>query len=816
MAGTTNQLYLEQASKIFLEERDINIDHKNSDLEKLNWEKIEIKNNISYYFREIRSESIGTQRAAIIQESLVRFPSAPIYGINRKFKHQLELARTTTHNIRILRPTSLKPRFSPQEKVERIFILHNGLNETDRMGFYYKIAFHLLKTEPNNNWACIIAPFPGHLTRFPVESIYSEKPLDRYLNDPGDLFRQFLRYMIETKWLLSILVPIRNYQVNAGLNLAAEGGQGNLGRLNPSLLASEIKKHWERMKVYSMTKEQFPDGTPTENMISKDQVLCSINSIRHIIGWDPTTDGKNDILNEENLRPYINLVGYSLGGFVAQSIFFTYPYAISSCSTICSGGPLKDIALTKFAHHEEWQTVVNSIRDELQSAMIKGIYHPDSSGNIIGINREEFSYLSKIFNTIFLRDVPESYRARVSEYVDRLFFILGGQDPIIKASAVQDISPAEGIHSVQIAKLSHWVNDKTNEDWNLWWFPKVIADINSFSRRAEIKYLQNLKKNWPSNNVMHTEKNPNSKHRTTKTPFLEIKEEPLNYEQFDSCLDQMANEIQKGGWIFILRNDIPIALLGEDVIEFHARSLHQSDERIGISMKKLNFRKMQLEKYNKNVQIVLPKNIGDWSSRDLPTFPPTIETAVGKIPSLKIRKENYKRFLNFWNKPYGQLRFFDPNIPNKGCELEKIVCGNLGVKPKTIEIINTLPDVWIFMSKKFLNEINTTKKGNRIDRRKIFIDYCCKIATHNQYLKFNMGKKGDQIKKVPQDIRQAVKISTTGISSGSLQIIRVSRARYNPRFRGTRVLGAKEVQGYLIHSAIAYGRSTQKPLQKKA
>ena len=71
------------------------------------------------------------------------------------------------------------------------------------MGLYYRLASQLIAQGPET--VCIVRPFPGHMTRYPFQA-FAETPLDLYLWDGSHLFRQFLRFMVETQWFLSAIV----------------------------------------------------------------------------------------------------------------------------------------------------------------------------------------------------------------------------------------------------------------------------------------------------------------------------------------------------------------------------------------------------------------------------------------------------------------------------------------------------------------------------------------------------------------------------------------------------------------------------------
>ena len=422
-------------------------------------------------------------------ECIIRFPSAPIYGIHRKREYLYKLDRINYHTMRLLcRPSSDQAR--PAKRIERIYLFHNGLNEIDRFRFYYRLADLLMQDEHS---ACVIRPMPGHLTRCPFPGEYAETPLDRYLEDAGDLFRQFLRFMVETQWLLSALVPIPSYRVVAGLDLLGENSRVRASRANSHILAGEILKAWQSASEASPSNARGLTVDPKH-------IERSVDTIRDLIGWEHTQIRKNGRPPEDALPPpALHAIGYSLGGYLAQSVFFTWPFAVSSCTTIGSGGPLRDVALTAFAHPEEWQTVMYALKFEIGSAMLQRriVRSPTKNGDylIAGINEDYYGFFDRIFNEVFLQDFRGPYRQRVSEYGPRLLFVLGGRDPVISTRSVLESSPPEGINMMQIANLSHFPWEKERE-WRDFWLPQVARVVGAFSDHTEKILAKTLHKNW--------------------------------------------------------------------------------------------------------------------------------------------------------------------------------------------------------------------------------------------------------------------------------------------------------------------------------
>src|SRR5207249_4777972 len=129
------------------------------------------------------------------------------------------------------------------------------------------------------------APFPAHLTRYPLFGRYAEKPLQRFITDPSDLFRQYLRFMVEMQWLISTLVPVSYYPVTSGVPLLCEDkNDPSGGRCKPGILSRNIHEAWTNIRASSKRGME----------IAEADVFHSITVIRKLIGWRPTAGTLSD------------------------------------------------------------------------------------------------------------------------------------------------------------------------------------------------------------------------------------------------------------------------------------------------------------------------------------------------------------------------------------------------------------------------------------------------------------------------------------------------------------------------------------------
>ena len=128
----TSDRTFSQARGIRADERDreLNLDAAewpNKDLS--GWDR-----NKGSYRRTIKK---GKDVASRLEEAVLRFPSAPIHGLQRLHSHHVSLGTSENlHTYRLLRSAHPEVQEKP---VNRIFLMNTGLNERDKMGLYYTL-----------------------------------------------------------------------------------------------------------------------------------------------------------------------------------------------------------------------------------------------------------------------------------------------------------------------------------------------------------------------------------------------------------------------------------------------------------------------------------------------------------------------------------------------------------------------------------------------------------------------------------------------------------------------------------------------------
>lgn len=733
-----------------------------------------------------------------LKEIIVRFPSAPIYGIHREFDYQFRINRINYHTFRIIQDDQ-----EPETPIKHVYIIHNGLNEIDGMNFFYDVALEIINN--NKNSACIIRPFPGHLTRFPLPGRYSEQPLDRYLRDSGDLFRQYLRFMIETRWLISTIVPIRNYQAIVGYDLNEVGKlkEAGTGRSNANTLAAGIYKEWQDIYEAESTKPSDDDKKNNKRdlgePVTEKDILESIESIRKIIEWEETPG--NLTKGPKKHVPHIHVLGYSLGGFLAQCIYFSWPFAISTCTTICSGGWLRDLAPTKFSHPEEWQQVLYGLRFEIEDSMLNNrIYRNKPEKLVSGINQDAFSFYTKIFYEVFIQVTPEKYQSRVSELGHRILFIVGGDDSIVKTKSLLDASPQGGINMVEIANLGHFLSyegSKEESEWNIFWFPYVMELISKFSERGGEILLESLKKYWCPPGIGTLRYGSNSKGFDGKLKENEV----LKSEGFREALTKVVVDLEKesGSWLFIARNKPPTILFGKDAIHVGIPTLHYEESKWVRYLDYVNFRSKILMKLQDRLTIIMPYKVEDYFTEARALLPPK----HNMYPS-KSYKKIWNGYKNKWRKKRDELKstngcpflLFDLNNDSKkvseDTELTSLVKKEL--KTNRNEIVNVLPDIWLFLGEKAIKEIFKMKLSEDIDNIE-------RESAQNAFVRFAKELVS------ARDSRAENKLKGW-IENDYIQIVKVSGAEFNPQYRGQIIHDFSTSKKLIIHCALALSYST--------
>jgi hypothetical protein len=770
----------------------------------------------------------GEHGASDIKELILRFPSAPIHGLHRLHEYHVNEGESENfHTYRVM----LHPDHDPTEQVRRIYLMHNGLNETESMGLYYKLASYLIHQDnEHKGTACILRPLPGHLTRSRFAG-FAETPLDHYLWDGSHLFRQFLRFMIETQWLLSVIARRSSYRCISGLNLLKQNDDPGKSRLEDDLLATAIRRQWDAL--YRASRAAVPVAHSREKNAAGlrkkppaeifDLAVSSLRSALHL------TDRLNGELKPEDREPDVHVIGYSLGGFTAQSVFMSWPFLVASCSTLLSGGALKELAPTAFADPEEWQTVLHSLRYELDDAMLMQRYKIEGDDNlhpkrISGIEFDLFLFLKSTFYEVFQQEYKGSFQTRLAAFRRRMLFIVGGNDPIVRPQSVLDSGPPDGINMFAIGGLGHFLGSRSKDDeeeqQRTFWLPEMGRLIDTLANEAASRLYADRSENWldskmrlpetiapkPSS-TSNTVNRHNGFGRLSASERMEMDSDgALSAPLFQRCLDDLLYRTEaRRGILFLLRNEVPTALLDAAAIQQLAAGLHHHDSGITAYVEGLERRKALIRSNPERVSLILPWNVKKiLEQMDAhPGHPSQSEGAGGQIP-----KHLQLKPLDIWRRfkrtctmltddhPYA-VRICDGRI-GVGAEgsgsptvdttdLAKVARAKLegkeGMNDRPIRprVKPSLPDCWVWMSPDFLgqdvDEMLTVEEGR---------EQLCKI--------------------VPNEYRDEKRLGNR-LRRDQLRIVTVSRARYNPRYRGRLVVDPRVAKNLLLHITLCIGIS---------
>jgi hypothetical protein len=761
--------------------------------------------------RTTRKGETTLRRETRLREAMLRFPSAPLFGCQNKTDFQVRMTSFHQHTLRLL--TSARAENMP---VRKLFLIYNGLNELDQFKFYYDLSCLLIENEPEGiNVGCLIVPFPAHLTRYPMIGRYAEKPLQRFISDPSDLFRQYLRFIVETQWLISTLVPICHYPVTSGIPLLAPNREADASRCNPDILGQAIHKSWDEIFAYSRKHRDHNIPRQKEPLVGEDDIRQSITAIRRLIGWQSSTTKLTDRDKSEPLDPpQLHVIGYSLGGYLAQSVFFTWPYAIGSCTTLCSGGALTSLRPEKIMHEEEWRAITHGLKYEIESGMLEGRIAADKATapqSICGIPASNFTAHFQTFTDIFLQDPYGTYRHRVSEFAHRMFFVVGGNDPIVPTRSVLDTSPPEGINLIEIAHLSHFIAIEKGE-WADFWLPTITTIISSFSDHSE-----KLLRTTTLDNLWNDDTSNAAEDETLDLQTLQIRTakafgqhaqddrldpEPLNSEQLQTTILEFVELLDKKGFLFILRNEIPVTLMGPRVLHRRGTVPHYADFEIGRFWARLQEQRLRMRDSADRVAIVVPGRLNGWFVHRLPTLSFKNLPIVQDAPNSEQRQTDiWHDFLNEWEGT-GALYRFDAErltgFTTDEFELERMIREDTAT-PDMSWILNCLPDTWISLSEKAVTKL-AGEEGERAEVLHAFKKRMLRVYTAQ--------RKGRQQSLTPEE-QKAREDLYQWLDDGSLQILRISAAQSSPRFLGERIRSHYTAIDILTHSALALARSEQ-------
>lgn len=771
------------------------------------------------------------EQQVLLRETMVRFPSAPLAEMSGDPTAQPNWRPSSFHSIRILDHPDRKG------AAERVYLFVNGLNETAGWDLFYRLSSWIIRDDPSA--VCIARPLPGHLSRYAMSSAaFCELPLDRYMANATHLFRHFVRYMIEAQWLLSVLAPRDRYTTLAGARLVGTrvGGLGAPSRMNAHQLAEEVKSEWDHLAA--ARNAQLDDQELSRQSPSISAIEESIETIRNLVGWAGIEKPK---VPEDSVveRPSVHAVGYSLGGFVAQSMFMTWPYAVASCTTVCSGGALSDLSPVAFAHAEEWTTLTHSLRPWLELAMVGGVFQADAEyGRVLGVRPELFEYFLRIFTDVFQQDFKPGYKTRISEYLRRLLFVVGGNDPIVRPRSVLDAAPNEGTNFISVAGLTHFLHsaapiDRSEAAQRDFWLPQIGHLLVEFAEEAEEVHHESLVRAWrKDDNSSYPRDAVSAEQPAVLSQADQLRlgtDGDLDWELFDRFLGSLIRQARTHeGYVFILRNEIPTFMLPPEYQIHRAKALHHSDDRIRRYLDGLAWRQEELLELagGHGVIVLLPE-----SALDRLAFgyrhghsPATSETCMGEfmLPvdrrPAELPEDVVAEFRSTWLAP-GQrsgphVRVFEPGsvLRDASTVLPYEHAGGLDL-PEVLEdlwehkllgkrdkaTVTRLPDAWMMVAAGEVLEAvpdpGAPRMGHALNQ--FVSQFARPLASPTFVRRTGRRKSPEQWRKYDQ-----------------MRAIILARTTNNPRYRGRVLVRERDFSTLAVHSALALLRSKEWTLEE--
>ncbi|HEU4392718.1 MAG TPA: hypothetical protein VFR04_03670 [Solirubrobacterales bacterium] len=760
-----------------------------------------------HYSREFpvhsrEDDATGSDRWTELHECIVPFPSAPIYGINRKAEYGKSLARPNMHTLRVLRRPGAK-------RITRMFVLHNGLNEADSLRFYYRLADWILRSVPDGDGAaCVIMPFPGHLMHFSYHGPFSETPLSRYLTDAGELFRQFLRYMVGMRWLLGIVTDsdAKSWMVGGDLPKPSSAKAEIL--LESDVLRTASGRRLAKTEkacgqsASAAAKPAFPRiGEPA----TKWQIDQSVDLLRHALMREEGT-GQGPL--------HTHVVGYSLGGFLAQSVFFAWPQAVSSCTTICSGGAISSLSPTAFAHPEEWQSVLHALRPELGNSMLQGRLADDEKldatdeteknapvSKVAGMPLRRYGYFQRIFDQVFLQEDRGSYKERLSEYGTRMLFVSGGEDPIVRPTNILDASPEEGITMLSVASMTHFLDqdpraerlrEKQQRDF---WLPEAGGLIARAAIRAE---------------RVHKDERESAEEIRAKRNPAKVKP-PLGFDMlssshmFESALDWVLETVgldTEHGWLLVCRNGLPPAFVQPQYFERWGTALHHHDVRVQQYAAGLRRRAntLNLEGAKERTTLVVPEQLEHWFVDLSARFDPHSDAPSGRYTTEANRKKIWRGFERRW---WESIRHFEAGNVGAACVPDELDGSTLAKRIAIWEETESscleathLPDVWIGIQAGGVLSVGFEHRnqvhGGIVGGVESILSDAIKAR-----------KAAEEGAPPPSEKSRLEK----DLEAERIRVVQVSAAEFNPRFRGKIERSPGTVTRLLTRAAVGLVRS---------
>lgn len=287
--------------------------------------------------------------------------------------------------------------------------------------------------------------------------------------------------------------------------------------------------------------------------------------------------------------------------------------------------------------------------------------------------------------------------------------------------------------------------------------------------------------------------------------MTKIENEPLDAEQLvrvcSSILESWDNG--KKGWLFILRNNIPVACLTQQMVRLSGAIPHYSEAKVMEFLEGHMERRENLKNGAGGLTLILPEKTQEWFLGLRATFSPKKDIPERLIPDIDLLRDQWREFERAWmNGGRGVMRWFKAGPYNdKGCETKRQeIAEKIYLSRKLSEgyvdayelVINTLPNIWLYLSGEVVHELTGMSQNPREVVEPHFIKWA---------LGFEVKKRADQVWLSIEKLEGWLKAK-------KIQIMKVAATKYaNPRLGGWEILELDQATNLIIHSALAYEMS---------
>ena len=245
-----------------------------------------------------------------------------------------------------------------------------------------------------------------------------------------------------------------------------------------------------------------------------------------------------------------------------------------------------------------------------------------------GMDPYLFLYLKRTFYEVFEQEYRGSFQTRLVAFRQRMLFVVGGNDPIVRPQSVLDSGPPDGINMLSIGGLGHFLADTPHltveKEQREFWIPEIARMIGLLADTAAKKHRLDLTDTWldqgevvsrPSDAELKERKEElKSSGRLTVPERLDVEHDgTLPSSLFQRSLDDLLSRAAGAGegLLFILRNEPPTFLLGEKALNQHASALYHEDVSIIDYIENVRARRELIRdrKIRERICVVLPGNV---------------------------------------------------------------------------------------------------------------------------------------------------------------------------------------------------------------